>query len=148
MQAGKFTELFFLDDATALAAGHRPCAECRRADYNRLTELWSRIHPEQRGADSIDAQLHSERLVARTGERRLHDAPYRELPDGAFVLRGGRPCLVLGRWLLDWSPGAYRDRHRRPATGRATLITPPSLLALLRSGWTPIVPLLHPSAEG
>ena len=62
LQPGKFTELFFLDDATALAAGHRPCALCRREDYNRLLELWRELHPGQLGADAIDLQLHGERL--------------------------------------------------------------------------------------
>ena len=62
MAPGRYTELFFLDEATALAAGHRPCAECRRADYNRLTQIWNTLHPEQAGADAIDGQLHGERL--------------------------------------------------------------------------------------
>jgi hypothetical protein len=146
MAPGRYTELFFLDEATALAAGHRPCAECRRADYNLLTEVWSELHPGQRGADEIDAQLHTERLAAGTHERRYHDAAYKELPDGAYVLHEDKPCLVLGSWLLAWSPGGYRARHGRPRNGRAVLITPPSLVTLLRSGWTPVVPLLHPTA--
>src|SRR5579862_9376424 len=86
LQPGRYTELFFLDEATAFAAGHRPCAECRREDYVRLTALWRELHPGQMGADAIDAQLHGERLDADTGGRRLHDAGYDELPDGAFVL--------------------------------------------------------------
>src|SRR5579862_3813004 len=86
MAPGRFTELFFLDEATALAAGHRPCAECRRADYLRLTTLWSELHPGQIGADAIDAQLHGERLSARTGQRHLHALRFEELPDGAFVM--------------------------------------------------------------
>jgi hypothetical protein len=142
---GRYTELFFLDEATALAAGHRPCAECRRADYNRLTEIWSTIHPGQSGADAIDAQLHQERL-ASGGDRQLHDVGNAELPDGAFVLDRGEPALVLGAWLLAWTPGGYVDARPRPRRGSASVITPPSLLAVLSSGWTPLVPLLHPSA--
>ena len=65
MQPGRFTELFFLDEATAFAAGHRPCALCRREDYDRFVEIWRRIHPGQTGADAIDAQLHGERLDPR-----------------------------------------------------------------------------------
>jgi hypothetical protein len=143
---GRFTELFFLDEATALAAGHRPCALCRRADYNDLTALWAELHPGQVGADAIDEQLQGERLDPRTRERRLHQAPYAELPDGAFVMCDDEPCLVLGSELLAWSPGGYTTRSRRPARGAATLITPPSLVALLRTERTPLVPLLHPSA--
>ena len=144
---GRYTELFFLDEVTALAAGHRPCAECRREDYNRLTAIWSTIHPDQAGADAIDAQLHSERL-ARGGERRLHEVAYAELSDGAFVLDRGGPAVVLGPRLLAWSPGGYVEARRRPRRGPALVITPPSLLAVLRGGWTPLVPLLHPSAIG
>ena len=147
MQPGRFTELFFLDEATALAAGHRPCAECRRSDYNRFGEQWLALHPGQIGADAIDAQLHGERLDPGTGGRRLHESSYSELPDGTFVLEHGEPHLVLGRQLLSWSPGGYRPGRHRPAVGFATVITPPSLVAILRSGWSPSVPLLHPSSD-
>ena len=147
MAPGRYTELFFLDDATALAAAHRPCAECRRADYNHLTGVWSGLHPGQLGADAIDAQLHRERLNDHSVERRLHQAHYRDLPDGAFVLHESQPCLILGPRLLTWSPGGYRASRRRPRNARALLITPPSLVALLVSDWTPLVPLLHPSAS-
>lgn len=143
---GRFTPLFFLDEATGFAAGHRPCALCRRADYDELTELWAEIHPGQRGADAIDEQLHGERIDPGTRQRRLHRIPYRELPDATFVLDGGQPRLVLGDELLNWSPGGYSGRTRRPASGRAETITPPSLLELLRTERAPLVPLLHPSA--
>ena len=145
---GRYTELFFLDEATAFAAGHRPCAEFRREDYVRLAEIWSDLHPGQVGADAIDAQLHEERLVAGTRAQRHHAAPLKELPDGAFVLRDGDPWLVRDGALLSWSPGGYRSCVRRPNRERATVITPPSLLAVLRAGWEPAVALLHPSASG
>ena len=144
LQPGRFTELFFLDDATALAAGHRACALCRRADYVRLTALWRELHPGPVGADAIDAQLQAERVTGRT--RRLHDAALADLPDGAFVLERGAPRLVLGGQLLIWTPAGYTGRVPRPAAARVRLITPPSLVAALRSGWEPLVPLLHPSA--
>ena len=99
-QPGRYTELFFLDEVTALAAGHRPCAECRREDYDRLVAIWRDLHPGQVGADAIDAQLHTERLEPGSNERRLHRAPIGELPDGAFVLEEGEPWLVLGAALL------------------------------------------------
>jgi hypothetical protein len=142
---GRYTELFFLDEATALAAGHRPCAECRRADYDALVALWRELHPADAGADAIDARLHAERLDGR--DRRLHDADLADLPDGAFVLRDGAPWLVRGPHLRRWTPGGYTDREGRPARATATVITPPSLVALLRTEREPIVPFLHPTAR-
>jgi hypothetical protein len=120
MQPGRFTELFFLDDATALAAGHRPCALCRREDYNRLLEVYGRT-------------------------RRLHAAAYDELPDGAYVMVEDEPWLVWGDGLLRWSASGYQRRVPRPPRGRAQLLTPPSLVELLRDGRQGLVPLAHPS---
>jgi hypothetical protein len=127
LQPGRYTGLFFLDEATALAAGHRPCAECRRADYRRLCAA---IGLDR--ADAIDERLHAERL----GARRTVDV--RDLPDGAFVLQDA-PRLVLGDALLRWTPGGYDDP--RPRRGRAELVTPPLLVDALRSGYEPLV---HP----
>ena len=147
MQPGRYTELFFLDDATALAAGHRPCAECRREDYVRFTGLWRELHGEA-GADAIDERLHRERVDAGTRTHRLHEAALGELPDGVVVLHDGVPKLVLGAGLLEWSFGGYTSREPRP-TATVALVTPPSLVALLGAGWSPAcVPFLHPSATG
>jgi hypothetical protein len=145
MTPGRYTELFFLDEVTALSAGHRPCAECRRTDYRRLVEIWSSIHPGRCGADAIDAQLHCERLLPN-GERRLHEDRFAALPDGAFVIDDGAACLLYRSRLLRWTPTGYRDARKRPQHGVAAVITPPSLLAVLRGGWTPLVPLVHPTA--
>ena len=144
LQPGRYTELFFLDEATAFAAGHRPCAECRREDYVRFGELWRERHPGQAGADAIDAQLHGERVAGRA--RRLHRTVLGGLPDGAFVVEGGVPWLVLGSELLRWTPAGYPERRTRPSGIEAELVTPPSLVAVLRSGWRGSVPFLHPSA--
>ncbi len=146
LQPGRFTELFFLDEATAFAAGHRPCALCRREDYDRLGSIWRGLHPEQRGADAIDSQLHAERLHPGRRTQRHHEAAIDELPDGAFVLSDGSPHVVLGSQLVRWTAGGYEARTPRPADGPARLITPPSLVAILRTGWQPLVPLLHHSA--
>jgi hypothetical protein len=146
VQPGRYTGLFFLDEATALSAGHRPCAECRHDDYRRFVELWGTLHPGDRGADAIDARLHAERLVLLARTRRLHEAPMDQLPDGAFVLTPAGPSLVLGKRLLGWSAGGYDSSRPRPRRGQAGVITPPSLLALLGAGWQPAVPLIHPSA--
>ena len=134
LQPGRFTELFFLDEATALAAGHRACGECRHEDYGQLKAFFG-----GRGADAIDEQLHVER-------QRHHEAPYSGLPDGAYVLLEAGPHLVLDDRLLPWSPAGYGEPLPRPRVGRARVITPPSLVALLAAGWHPVVPLIHPSA--
>ena len=134
MQPGRFTELFFLDEATAFAAGHRPCALCRREDYKRFMHLVG-----ERRADDIDERLHAERL----GPRRRADLS--TLPDGTFVLRDDAPWLVLADELRRWTPAGYAERAPRN-TGRATVVTPPSLVEVLRSGWGGAVPLLHPTS--
>lgn len=146
LQPGRFTELFFLDEATAFAAGHRPCALCRREDYTRFGAIWRALHPGQVGADAIDAQLHAERVAPGARTQLRHEAPLDELPDGAFVLHEGAPRLVLGGELLTWTAAGYAARTPRPSLGQAVLLTPPSLVAVLRAGWEPLVPLLHPSA--
>ena len=146
LQPGRFTELFFLDEATAFAAGHRPCALCRREDFNRFAEIWTALHGGQAGADAIDAQLHAERVDPETRGQLRHETALDELPDGAFVVRNGEACLVLGARLLAWTPSGYAAGSPRPAGDPVLLITPPSLVDVLRAGWDPVVPLVHPSA--
>jgi hypothetical protein len=145
-QPGRYTELFFLDEATALAAGHRPCAECRREDYVRFCAVWRELHPHLAGADAIDGQLHAERVAPITRDQLRRQSPLDVLPDGAFVAIDEVPWLVLGRDLLRWSPGGYDARTARPTQTHAMLVTPPSLLAILKAGWQPVVPLVHPTA--
>jgi len=132
MAPNRYTGLFFLDEATALAAGHRPCAECRNADYRSFLALTGAS-----GADELDERLHSER-------GRLHEAELNELPDGAFVTLEEQPWLVLGSELLRWTPGGYSER--RPRFGvRAGIVTPPTSLGVLASDWSGRLPLVHPS---
>jgi hypothetical protein len=144
MQPGRFTELFFLDEATAFAAGHRPCALCRREDYTRFVEIWRERNPHERGADEIDSHLHRERLSANSRERRLHDAEFADLPDGSFVIYEDSPWLVLDSLLVRWTAEGYAEKKALEGK-RTTLLTPPSLVEVLRSDWRPVVPLLHPS---
>ena len=146
MQAGKFTELFFLDEATALAAGHRPCALCRREDYVRFVEIWQDLHPGENRADPIDDRLHAERFDPGSRSQRHHLAPFGSIPDGAFVLADHEPFLVLGMRLLHWTPSGYDSPTPMPRRGSARVITPPSLVEVLRAPRRPVVPFLHPSA--
>jgi len=133
MAPNRYTGLFFLDEATALAAGHRPCAECRNADYRSFLALTGAS-----GADELDERLHGER------QQRFHTARLEDLPDGAFVLENDAPFLVLAGELLRWTPGGYPERRRR-TRGRVDVVTPPTSLRVLESGWSGSVPLLHSS---
>jgi hypothetical protein len=132
MAPNRYTGLFFLDEATALAAGHRPCAECRNADYKSFLALTGAS-----GSDELDEMLHAER-------GRLRESELDELPDGASVVLEGQPWLVLGSELLRWSPGGYSERRPRSG-GRVVLVTPPTSVHVLASGWTGSLPLIHPS---
>jgi hypothetical protein len=143
MRPGGFTELFFLDEATALAAGHRPCALCRREDYEQLLETWRR---GPANADAIDARLHDERLDTQTRTRRLHEMASDDLPDGTFVMLDNDPHVLVGGRALRWTPSGYVDQKDRSRRGSALVITPPSLVDLLRTDRHPAVPFLHPSA--
>lgn len=148
MAPGRYTELFFLDEATAFAAGHRPCGECRAVDYRRFGAIWQTLHPGQVGADAMDVQLQLERVDPETRGQRRHVWAFGDLPDGVFVLVDLRAWLVLGAELVEWTPAGYvGERRRRPRSGTAVVLTPPSLIDVLRAGWEPVgVPLLHPSA--
>jgi hypothetical protein len=148
MAPGRYTELFFLDEATAFAAGHRPCGECRYEDYQRFSAIWQQLHPGQVGADAMDDQLHSERVDPQMRGQRHHAMPWADLPDGTFVLEDQRPWLIRGEQLLEWTAAGYvAARRTRPSTGTAVAVTPPSLIAVLRAGWDPTtVPFLHPTA--
>jgi hypothetical protein len=135
MPPGRFTGLFFLDEPTALAAGHRPCAECRREDYNRFRDLWSDSHPGAPSmADDMDLVLHAERVGPR-GSKRIHPAKLSDLPDGTMIVEDETAWLVAGRELLQWTPFGY-DR-RRPRTGSRTVgvLTPPSIVSVIRLGY-------------
>jgi hypothetical protein len=131
---GRLTWLFFHDEAVAFAAGHRPCALCRRADYNAYRDAWTDGDGSP-SHDEIDRRLHIERLVKGTRSRRVHPADWADLPDGAFVRDGGRPALVRGRQLIVWASDGYGERRRRPRRGVAELLTPPATLAVLQAGY-------------
>ncbi len=135
-QPHHFTWLYFHDEAVSLAAGHRPCGECRRESYRAYQAAWAdAAGGPPPGAKEMNHQLHGERIVRGTHQRRLHPLAWTELPDGAFVLVDGTPALVLGTELVDWTVEGYGRRSRRPASGTADVITPPSTVAVLRAGY-------------
>jgi hypothetical protein len=135
-QPHHYTFLYFHDEAVAFAAGHRPCAECRRASYEDYRARWAEaLGVDPPSAKEMNRRLHGERIVRGTHRRRLHELPWAELPDGAFVLSGGAPRLVLGDALVEWTREGYAARGARPAAGSATVITPPTTVAVLRAGY-------------
>lgn len=138
MSPGAYTELFFLDEAVALAAGHRPCKLCRRAAF--LAYAGALGHTGS--APELDARLHAERAVPRRYTQRRHMADLAALPDGAIVF-DGIPKLVLGDQLRPVAPAGHGRPEPRPASGRVTLLTPPASVTALRNGYTPE---LHPTA--
>jgi hypothetical protein len=141
---GRLTELFFLDEATALAAGHRPCGECRARDYRAFKTAWSIAHPEQTvNAPTIDAHLHADRLSGPKTQRTLTSS-LGALPDGTMVRLDGRPWLVQGDVLLAWDPGGYQQRRTRTDRAKVTVLTPRATLATLAAGYQPH---LHPTAR-
>jgi len=150
MSPGRYTELFFLDEATSLAAGHRACAECKRARYNEFREAWVAANPHTFASDrpsavEIDNVLHEERLDGKRTKRAFL-ARLGELPDGVFVTldrAAEQPLLVQGDSLLAWSPGGYRARLPRSLPDRVSVLTPESTVKAIRSGFAPAV---HASA--
>ncbi len=142
-----WTELFFLDEAVALAAGHRPCGYCRRDDYRKFLACWAsgtgwNLARPPRQPD-LDARLHADR-VDRQGRQRHHDAELDRLPDGCFVLlpKDSTPWLIRGAQLHPWSHAGYGLPVRRPDGITVSVITPASTVAALAAGYTPAV---HPS---
>ena len=140
-EPGRWTALFFWDEAVALAAGHRPCAYCRRADFVRWMDAWESATGARPRVDPLDRVLHAE----RTAPDRIHRVPWSEVPGGAFVVIGGRPALVATDRLVPWRPRAdgYGEAVARPSAGTVDVLTPPSMVAVLRHGYDPVV---HPSA--
>ena len=131
-QPGHYTVLFLHDEAVALAAGHRPCALCRRGSY---TAFKTAAGVPEVSAKRLDDLLHAERLVAGTHRRRLHALAWEQLPDGAFVVQDDSPALVLRDRLVPWSAAGYGAPIPRPGRNVASVITPPSTIAALAAGY-------------
>ena len=148
MAPGRYTELFFLDEATALAAGHRPCFECQRQRFRAYCAAWTAGHGGSHAptAGEIDDALHAER-IGTNREKLRYSADLDNLPDGVFVTLEGddaTPYLLWRGELLAWSPAGYRERRARPPGVRVSVLTPKSTVATIRAGYVPDV---HPSAR-
>ena len=135
-----YSELFFLDEVTALAAGHRPCFVCRRKEAERFAALFApgkaRAH-----AAAMDEVLHAERLAGKA--KRLHRRNIDTLPDGAMIALDGAAFAVRGARLLCWTPSGYAKARPRPRGSPVDVLTPPSVVAVLARGYRPI---WHPSS--
>jgi len=149
MTPGRYTELFFLDEATALAAGHRPCAECQHGRYRLFLETWATTNPElapsrSPAADDVDRVLHAERLSNARGKR-TYLAPLADLPPGVMVAdENGLPHVVLENHLRPWLPGGYGSSIPKPVGSRFQVLTPKSIVRAILEGYPVTV---HPSAE-
>jgi hypothetical protein len=141
MAPNRYTKLFFLDEAAAFAAGHRPCSLCRKPEYRRFRDLWDARFGVT-DVESVDAALHDERLDGK--HKRTYRDDIASLPDGTYVALRGDPYLVLGDELLRWTPASDSERFNRPAHRHVDVLTPRSIVDLFRDGYRPA---LHPSAE-
>jgi hypothetical protein len=139
-----YTELFFLDEVTALAAGHRPCFECRRGDAQTFAAAWAHARKARKPprAAEMDVVLHRERFDGRT--KRRHRMSFDDLPDGAMVALDGAAWALRGNALLRWTPSGYAARRRRPKRKMADVLTPPAIVSVLKAG---CAPQWHPTAD-
>lgn len=144
MTHGRWTELFFLDEATAFAAGHRPCGECRRQDYVRFKRLWCAANRGDATAPIglVDERLQAERIAR---PRTTWTAALDGLPDGTMWLEGNDVWIVADARIGRWTPAGYADVTARPAGRRVSVLTPSSLVSLFSAGYRPA---LHSTLEG
>ena len=133
-----YSELFFLDEVAALAAGHRPCFECRR----KVAQVFAALFPGGPRAADMDRILHGERLDGKF--KRLHWRKIEGLPDGTTIVVDGSPVALRGKRLLRWTPRGYNGTIRRPRGVDVAVLTPPSIIAVLKRGYRPF---WHPSAD-
>nr|WP_294946366.1 hypothetical protein [uncultured Mucilaginibacter sp.] len=141
MTPGLWTELFFLDEATAFSAGHRPCFECRREDAKRFKVAWLKGNPAYGFPDNvlvgkIDAILHAER-IGPDGNKTTFEAKVDELPDGTFIEIANEAYLLAGGKINKWSPGGYGAALPFLENGKVTVLTPRSIVNAFQGGYRP-----------
>ena len=141
MAPNRYTELFFLDEATSFAAGHRPCFECRRADYLKFKSHWVKGNPkyhytEKVAIQKIDNIIHKERL-SHNGSKITYEESPDKLPDGTFVLFENNPYLLAGSLIHSWSPWGYSTGNRLPVIDKISVLTPRSIVNAFIAGYVP-----------
>ena len=144
MSPNRYTELFFLDEAVAFAAGHRPCAECRRERYNAFKGAWKRAYRQDLFpfADEMDRQLHPARIA--NGKKVTYKAALNTLPYGCFVQIDGDAYLVANDALLLWTPDKYATPKQKPRDSTVTVLTPQAIVECFRQGY---IPEIHASGR-
>jgi hypothetical protein len=141
MTPRRYTELFFFDEAAAIAAGHRPCGECRHGAFRTWQDAWQSaqaLDTPPRARD-IDAQMHGERVDIRTRRQQRWQTRFGALPDGAFIIRENGPCLVRSGRMHAWSWQGYGPPRACPSGEIVTVLTPPSSVAVLQAGYRPAI---------
>jgi hypothetical protein len=142
MSPGRYTELFFLDEAVAFAAGHRPCAECRRERFAAFQHAWKRRDNKDStppaSALQIDAELHRSR-IDRGGRKVTYEAELNSLPNGCFIEIGGSPFLIWNNALLLWTPEGYARKEQQAGGSWVTVLTPQPIVACFAQGYVPQV---------
>jgi hypothetical protein len=144
MAPNQYTELFFLDEATAFAAGHRPCFECRRADYNRFKTAWLTGNPEyeftqKTSINEIDLIMHRERFD--DGRKVTFEADINTLPDGVFILIGDKPYLKADNQVYGWTAFGYDTDTLLNHLSTVTVLTPKCTVNAFKAGYVPIYSL-------
>ncbi|MCP9751225.1 hypothetical protein [Ferruginibacter sp. HRS2-29] len=145
MAPGQYTELFFLDEATAFAAGHRPCAECRREDFIKFKSFWVKANAGysfdmKTPVGKIDEIIHQER-ISEDGSKKTSKIAAGDIPDGTFILQDNNPYLVWNKKMYRWSPEGYGKAIPLPATKEITALTPGSIIKAFREGYLPQIAL-------
>ena len=162
MRRGHYTELFFLDEATSFAAGHRPCAECRRDRYTLFRDLWVNVNAVECGplapraghtrpggltAGAMDDVLHAERL-GPDGGKKTYPARLSDLPAGVMVVGpGNTPHLIQGSAWAPWTPGGYGPAVPLPTELEAAVLTPASVVRVIAAGYEVEVKLSEPERQ-
>lgn len=141
MAPSRYTELFILDEATAFAAGHRPCFECRRKDYDRFKAFWLTGNKKTgfnlyTSINEIDKVLHKER-IGKKGEKITYKEKLEDLPDGTFVLIDGKPHLLANNKLHPWTPFGYEPPVALPEKETVSVLTPRSTVNAFKAGYKP-----------